>query len=432
MINPSRLAATALTAGMLTVLSPAQSAPAAGPSFTVTTLHFEVSVGPKGATQTCDIVGDVYRPASATKKHRAPAVLTTNGFGGSKNDQRGMARLLAGRGYVVLSYSGLGFGGSGCKITLDDPRYDGRAASQLISYLGGASGIAFHDAAHQRPAPPLNVVALDRKRDPRVGMVGGSYGGGVQFAAASVDRRLDTIIPLITWNDLSYSLGPNAATQTSGVSTRTPGAVKLFWGVGFAAFGVVSGLQNIQADPVRLLVCPNFPTFICAALVTAGVSGSFRPSSVAALRKASVASYVRKVRVPVLLMQGQKDTLFNLNEAAATYRSLRKQGTPVKMAWVSWGHSGPPAPGEYDASRPDPAGTPTGPDRRLVRPLPQGQGRQHRPAVLLLPRLGPLLRHLHAGVRHLGHFPVGTRTTWRLSGGGALVTGAARPGKQRS
>ena len=65
-------------------------------------------------------------------------MLTTNGFGGSKNDQRGMARLLA--GYVVLSYSGLGFGGSGARSP-STPRYDGRAASQLISYLGGADGI---------------------------------------------------------------------------------------------------------------------------------------------------------------------------------------------------------------------------------------------------------------------------------------------------
>ena len=116
-------------------------------------------------------------------------------------------------------------------------------------------------------------MALDRKRDPRVGMVGGSYGGAVQLATASVDRRLDTIIPFITWNDLSYSLGPNAATQTTGVSTRTPGAVKLFWGLGFSAFGVVSGLKNVQVDPERLFVCPNFPTFVCAALVTAGVIG---------------------------------------------------------------------------------------------------------------------------------------------------------------
>ena len=40
-------------------------------------------------------------------------------------------------------------------------------------------------------------------------MIGGSYGGQIQYAVAEQDPRLDTIIPIITWNDLSYSLAPN-------------------------------------------------------------------------------------------------------------------------------------------------------------------------------------------------------------------------------
>jgi ABC-2 type transport system ATP-binding protein len=63
-----------------------------------------------------------------------------------------------------------------------------------------------------------------------------------------------------------------------------------------------------------------------------------------------------RIKVPVLLMQGENDTLFNLNEAAATYKALKAQGTPVKMVWHSWGHSGStPAPGELNLSSPDPA-----------------------------------------------------------------------------
>ena len=46
-----------------------------------------------------------------------------------------------------------------------------------------------------------------------------------------------------------------------------------------------------------------------------------------------------KIKVPTLLVQGEKDTLFNLNEASTTYAALKKQGTPVKMVWQSWGHS---------------------------------------------------------------------------------------------
>ena len=82
-------------------------------------------------------------------------------------------------------------------------------------------------------------------------------------------------------------------------------------------------------------------------------------------RHASVSSYVDRIRIPTLLMQGENDTLFNLQEAAATYRALQAQGTPVKMVWQSWGHSGggTPAPGELDMAPPGaelrgPAGDP--------------------------------------------------------------------------
>ncbi len=231
------LAALALAAAPLVA---APTSAQAAVTVKVTPLHFKVNIGPTGS-EVCDIVGDLYTPSTATSAHRVPALLTTNGFGGSKDDQAGIGQRFASRGYAVLSYSGLGFGGSGCKITLDDPDWDGKAASQLVSYLGGKSGIAFTDAKHTIPAPVLNVVQRDAKdhsghaaaNDPRVGMVGGSYGGQVQFAAAAVDKRIDTIVPVITWSDLSYSLSPNNTSQTTGVQTSTPGAAKLVLGPRF-------------------------------------------------------------------------------------------------------------------------------------------------------------------------------------------------------
>jgi ABC-2 type transport system ATP-binding protein len=352
------LAATAATGAGLATAGAASSAPA----YSVQTLHFLVHVGPTGA-QDCDVIGDLYTPATASASHLVPAILTTNGFGGSKDDQAGIGAAFATRGYEVLSYSGLGFGGSGCQITLDDPDWDGRAASQLISFLGGDTGIAFTDAAHTIPVLPLDVVMHDgtdhrgghELDDPRVGMIGGSYGGEVQFAAADVDPRLDTIVPLITWSDLSYSIDPNNTSQTTGVSTSTPGAIKLNWGLLFSLDGVISGVQNAPGDPQRLFPCPNFATFVCPALVTAGSTGFFQPDAIAAFRHASVASYVQNVTIPTLIIQGENDTLFNLNEAIANYQALRANHTPVTMIWQSWGHSNStPAPGELSLANPDP------------------------------------------------------------------------------
>ncbi len=358
----SRVLAGLAAAGIVlaALVAPAGTASAAD-AFTVTTLHFKVKVGPTNKT-TCDVVGDVYVPTAASSASRVPAILTTNGFGGSKDDQAGIGRTFANRGYAVLSYSGLGFGGSGCRITLDDPAYDGKAAKQLVSYLAGTPGIAFTDAAHTKPAPVLDVVQRDGlpiARDPRVGMVGGSYGGGAQFAAASVDRRIDTIVPLITWHDLSYSLIPNNTSQLrpdlDGVSTRTPGAAKVVWALGFFGLGAVNGVQNGGIDTGRLLGCPNFPSWVCTTLVYGAVNGTVTAYETAQLRKASVGSYINKIRIPTLIIQGQNDTLFNLNEGVATYRALKAQGTPTKMIWMNGGHSGPSAPGEMETANPDPA-----------------------------------------------------------------------------
>jgi predicted acyl esterase len=363
MRRPTALTAFALATASLGGLTLATAAPSsAADPYSVQTLHFKVTAGSEGV---CDIVGDLYTPTTASSTNPVPAILTTNGFGGSKDDQAGIGRYFASNGYAVLSYSGLGFGGSDCKITLDDPDVDGVAASQLVGYLGGDDGVAYLDADHTQPAPALGVVRLDpkdhdgvrRADDPRVGMIGGSYGGEIQFAAAAVDARVDTIIPMITWNDLNYSLDPNNTDQLSsqGVSTRTPGAAKLFWAAGFSAEGVADGMEGAQGDPNRLYPCPNFADFVCPSLAYAATMGYLDDAGHDALRHASVVSYLPRIKVPVLLAQGEFDTLFNLNEAAATYQALKAQGTTVKMIWHSWGHSnGTPAPGELSLTDPQP------------------------------------------------------------------------------
>src|SRR5689334_16657888 len=265
------------------------SALAADP-FTVKTMTFDVKTGPKSDTP-CKIVGDLYKPNDASASNPAAAVMATNGFGGS-----------------------------GCKITLDDPDWDGRAGSQLVSFLGG-----------------LDYVLKDKPGDPRVGMIGGSYGGQIQFAIAGQDPRLDAIVPQITWNDLSYSLGPNNTDFTKGVTYDTPGVIKLDWPVLFTALGFADPVKNGSLDASHLGPCPNFNDQVCPSLATSGALGYPQPDTLALLRHASVSSYMQRIKIPTFLSQGQSDTLFNLQEAVATYKALRAQGTPVKMLWRSAG-----------------------------------------------------------------------------------------------
>jgi len=306
-----------------------KAAGAKGKGFRATVYHWDVKTGPKRAT-TCDIVGELLVPDGASAARPDPAILTTNGFGGSYTDQVALAELSSRHGYVVLTYSGLGFGGSGCNIELDSPVWDGEAASQLVSYLGD-----------------LSFVLKDGRDDPRLGMIGGSYGGEIQFATASVDPRVDAIIPIITWNDLAYSLAPNDATQTFDWSKAGPGVLKWEWSSLFFGDGLSEPFQDPTAAPFPPSSCPGFDPSVCNAYLSSVSDGYPDPTVVSLLRADSVVSYYRKIRIPVMLWQGEDDSLFDIPEAVANYRLLKSIGDPVKLVLQSWGHSdSTPAPGE--------------------------------------------------------------------------------------
>ncbi len=315
------------------------------PAFSVRTMTFHVTVPNEAVggtgTQQCSIIGDLYKPAGASAQHPVPAVLTTNGFTGSKNDQTAMAEVLASHGYGVLSYSGLGFGGSGCKITLDDRAHDGRAGKQLVTFLGKLDWIV-----HDR----VDHAGHHDRYDPRVGMIGNSYGGGIQYAVAEVDPRVDAIVPMITWNNMAYSIAPNNTNLRHGATYRTdaPGIAKEVWLPELFAAGVAAVVQHVDTDPTRIAACGGFIEIVCPAVAELMLNEYFANNLYTFAAARSVANHIHDIRIPVLLMQGENDTLFNLQEAVATYEALRKQGTPVKMVWHSWGHNlQVPAKGEW-------------------------------------------------------------------------------------
>ncbi len=140
-----------------------------------------------------------------------------------------------------------------------------------------------------------------------------------------------------------------------------PGAFKWQWTNAFYLIGETQPLTVPGLDPTRInsLSCVHFVSRACAIIRTLN-SGSYPPEATADLlayaRGVSPVTYLKQVKAPTLLVQGQADTLFNLNEATATYRTLTAQGTTTKMIWQSWGHSGgmtDPAAGELDLTKGD-------------------------------------------------------------------------------
>ncbi|ONI53218.1 putative serine esterase [Streptomyces sp. IB2014 011-1] len=340
--HPLVAVAGAALAAPLVLSGPAHAEAA---PYTVTPLKFTVQAGGRS----CVVDADLYRPAGVDAESPAPAVLATNGFGGSKSDGStdAIGKAVAARGYVGLVYSGLGFGRSGCLITLDDPAIDGKAASGLLDFLGGAR--VADDGTR------ADYVVQDGEGDPRVGMIGGSYGGAIQLATASTDPRVDALVPLITWNDLSYALAPTNTGARSGVTSDTPGVFKWQWTNGFYLIGEGQPLLNPSLDPSRFnrLDCLHFAAQACETIRLLN-SGRYPADKTEAMlayaRSVSPVSYLDRVKAPTLIVQGQADSLFNLNEATATYKTLKAQGTTAKMIWQSWGHSGGQVPGELDLS----------------------------------------------------------------------------------
>src|SRR5437762_2070382 len=162
-------------------------------SYAVTSQMITVQTGPDGTTPvTLDT--SYYRPKGATAAHRVGAVLLAHGFGGTKDSVTTDAQDLANHGYAVLTWTAEGFGRSGGQIHLDSPDWEVRDAQRLIVWLA------------QRPE-----IRTDGPGDPRVALVGGSYGGGLALLAGGYDKRVDAIVPEITWNDLTNAFLPESS-----------------------------------------------------------------------------------------------------------------------------------------------------------------------------------------------------------------------------
>ena len=311
----------------------------------------------------------------------APAVLVAHGFGGAKESVDAQARELAADGFVVLAYTARGFGRSTGQIALNSPDYEVVDAQALVDWLAA------------RPE-----VRTDAPGDPRIGVTGASYGGALALMLAGTDRRVDAVVPLITWNDLSAALLPNAATP-GAVTAATPaagvfaddGVFKRDWaGIFFSAGlapgagaspqgeapepgadvddgssdgpGSSDGLGGSQAaaaaasangaaggpgaagltslEDVRRLGCGRFRPEVCQAYVDVATTGRATPEAVELLRRSSPSTVADRITAPTLLIQGELDTLFGLDHADATARQIASAGGTVKVIWYAGGHDG--------------------------------------------------------------------------------------------
>jgi ABC-2 type transport system ATP-binding protein len=372
---PAVLGALALTL-VAAVLAPGTAAATAG----VRTVEerVEVPAGP-GLPGTVSLDTTLYLPAVTP----APAILVAHGFGGTKTSVDADARSLADRGFVVQTWTARGFGASGGQIALDSPDFEVADARALVDRLA------------TRPE-----VVQDGPGDPRVGVTGSSYGGALALLLAGYDRRIDALAPVITWNDLAQALFPNDAAAPGSLPTDTPargafapdGVFKRGWaGVFFSAGlapgggpqGAAAGVTGSGAapgadgptpagdgpgaddgstasaapeaaasgdgpataggtapDPAVPATCGRFTAAVCAAYTEAATTGRLSPATAALLRRSSPASVTDRITAPTLVVQGEADTLFGLDQADATARQIAAAGGTVQVLWYGGGHDG--------------------------------------------------------------------------------------------
>ncbi len=263
----------------------------------------------------------LYLPATTP----APAILLAHGFGGSKTDLDGEAKSLARHGYVVLAYTARGFGKSGGLIHLDAPDYEVADAQKLVSYLA-----------------TLPQVQLDGPGDPRVGVAGSSYGGGLALMLAGSDKRIDAVGADITWNSLSHALFPNAAGTDPGVFKKLWAGYLFQSGTDLSAPSVLTSGTTALPDDLGTASasCGRFAPDLCAAYQQAARTGQADSSILSLLDASSPSTILSKITAPTLLTQGEQDSLFPLSEADANARGIAATGTPVRVDWRAGGHDG--------------------------------------------------------------------------------------------
>ncbi|WP_179474143.1 CocE/NonD family hydrolase [Mycolicibacterium vinylchloridicum] len=198
--------------------------------------------------------------------------------------------------YNVVSWDPRGEFASGGVLQLDNPFFEGRDVSAILNWVAG-----------------LDNSLIDGPNDPRVGMVGGSYGGGIQLTSAATDPRIDAIVPGISWNSLNNSLYPDGAFKTSYASLLLLSLV----------------LSNARIN-----------NQIYLGIITGDLIGLLSQTAQAVLSSSGPTSLLNQLKAPALLIQGTVDVLFTLQQSIDNAETIlgNPYDTPVKMIWFCGGH----------------------------------------------------------------------------------------------
>ena len=393
---PLRALAAAIALAMVAVVvsvGTANATPATGATPDVRTQEQRIEVpGGPGTTAPVSLDTTLYLPATTP----APAVLVAHGFGGSKASVDSDARDLVARGFVVLTWSARGFGASTGQISLDDPDHEVADARALVDWLATRPEVTQDGPGDPRVgvtggsyggALALLLAGYDRRIDAIAPVITWNDLGQALFpnAASTAPLPTDTAaqgafapdgVFKRGWAGIFFSAGLSPADgPASGAPAGTapthgsapPDASAPAADSAPAAGSGGSGGSSVpggstrpggssppggstppgrSTPPSAPLTCGRFTAEVCAAYTEAATTGRLSPATAALLRRSSPSTVTDRITAPTLLVQGEQDTLFGLDQADANARQVAATGAPVKVLWYGGGHDG----GAPDAS----------------------------------------------------------------------------------
>ena len=280
------------------------------------------------------ITFQVFEPTTFVGGQKYPLVLEGHGFSASRQTTSGGPGIpglsapigaLRDAGYGIISIDQAGHGETGGTIRVMDPDQEGRFLLAILDWL--EINLDWYAVGPDLDAGQDNML---------LGAIGPSYGGGYQYLLHAIDpkKRLDALVPQITWNDLTYSLNPGTVIkalwdltlftlgqQAGGGGNFDPFVTNVFL-AGFAANRISQDGQDFFRYHGPGYFCEGVPV---ATNGGPGTSPDFAP--------------VAPTGVHVLAFQGFRDTLFNFNEAWRNYECLNSRGGDVRLLTYQGGHN---------------------------------------------------------------------------------------------
>jgi pimeloyl-ACP methyl ester carboxylesterase len=273
-----------------------------------------VSVPDQGKTTPQQICYSLFRPAGTDSAHRVPLIFHSHGWGGSRTKDAASFSKWLDAGFGVLSFDQRGFGESGGKARIENPYFEGKDVQKLVELVAAQ-----------------DWVIQDGPGDPRLGAIGGSYGGGYQFVGAFSELMVhgkpifDALAPEITWWNLKDSLAPK-------------GVVKTEWTAALSAVGVSALPLSIIRGLAYGTATGDWPTGQAPGV----------PNLDAFFAKNGPSWHVKNGRhldIPVVFGQGITDSLFPLTQGLTNFQQALTPAARARSIFVGYngGHVLPAA-----------------------------------------------------------------------------------------